>query len=66
MTARAAEVAPRSPTRLCEAGCRACGHPIASRCRNGYCSDVCRLRHQKARRASLLDRLLPDDPGRAE
>ena len=59
------EIALESPTRVLR-GCLDCGRPVPARCRNGYCSDVCRLRHRKARRAELLERLLPDDPGRAE
>ena len=58
-------MAAQKPTRVCR-GCLGCGHTVPARGRNGYCSDVCRLRHQKIRRAALLARLLPDDPGRAE
>ena len=46
--------------------CLACGQAVPGRRRNGFCSDGCRLRHQAARRAELLERLLPDDPGRPE
>ena len=60
------EIAVESPTRVCVAYCRTCGDPLFGRRRNGFCSDVCRLRGQKARRAELLERTLPDDPGRAE
>ena len=34
--------------------------------RNRFCSDVGRLRGQKARRTDLLNWLLPEDPARAE
>ena len=44
--------------------CPAYGQPVRGRRRNGYCSDACRLRPQKARRAELLERILLDDPGR--
>lgn len=54
-----------SPTRLLT-GCLVCGQTVPGRRRNGYCSDRCRLRHQKVRQAELVRRLLPDDPGRAE
>ena len=65
MGAEPREIASESPTRVCR-GCLDCGQPVPERGRNGYCSDPCRLRHQKARRVDLLERLLPDDPGRAE
>ena len=59
------EMASQSPTRA-RRRCLDCGHSVPVRGRNGYCSDVCRLRHRKARRADMLERILPDDPGRAE
>ena len=43
-----------------------CGEPVLRRRRNGFCSDRCRLAHQKSRRAELLEQLVLDDPGRAE
>ena len=57
----------QKPTRLLTAhSCRVCGVPIVARRRNGFCSDTCRLRHQRARLEALFARILPDDPGRAE
>ena len=53
-------------TTLCRVSsriCRTCGGPVAGRRRNGFCSDRCRLQQ---RRADFLQRILPDDPGRAE
>ena len=57
----------QKPSRvLRDHSCRLCGVPIVGRRRNGFCSDTCRLRHQRARLEELLGRVLPDDPGRAE
>ncbi len=57
----------QKPTRLLRAySCRVCGVPLVGRRRNGFCSDTCRLRHQRAGLEQLFERLLPDDPGRAE
>ena len=55
----------QKPTRV-STGCVACGQPVPERRRNGFCSDACRLAHQKSRRAELLEQLVLDDPGRAE
>ena len=57
----------QKPSRVLIAhSCRLCKVPLVGRRRNGFCSDTCRLRHQRARLEELLERALPDDPGRAE
>ena len=66
MGAERDDIASESPARVCMACCRTCGDPLVGRRRNGFYSDVCRLRGRKARRAARLERLLPEDPGRAE
>ena len=60
------EVPSQKPTRLSRVMCRVCGGAIAGRRRNGFCSDRCRFQWQRERRSALFDRMVPDDPGRAE